>query len=170
MRPKRDALQAIAKSLNISEEYFEGTNLKIDMPITKQSISRYEKGIMRPKRDALQAIAKALNISEEYFEGTNLKIDMPMLRTTSNGKLSEDELQSLEAKLSFWAEQYLAKEKEAGFPTRFKNPIKGTKVSTLEDAIHAADLLREKPPPMASCPKTSCNPLKQNSLFGQSSI
>ena len=112
--------------------------------ITKQSISRYEKGIMRPKRDALQAIAKALNISEAYFDGTNLKIDMPMLRTTSNGKLSEDELQALEAKLSFWAEQYLAKEKEAGFPTRFKNPVKGTKVSTLEDAIHAADLLREK--------------------------
>ena len=69
---------------------------------------------------------------------------MPMLRTTSNGKLSEDELQALEAKLSFWAEQYLTKEKEAGFPTRFKNPVKGTKVSTLEDAIHAADLLREK--------------------------
>lgn len=112
--------------------------------ITKQSISRYEKGIMRPKCDALQAIAKALNISEEYFEGTNLKIDMPMLRTTSNGKLSEEELQALEAKLSFWAEQYLTKEKEAGFPTWFKNPVKGTKVSTLEDAIHAADLLREK--------------------------
>ena len=31
--------------------------------ITKQSISRYEKGIMRPKRDALEALAKALNIS-----------------------------------------------------------------------------------------------------------
>jgi transcriptional regulator with XRE-family HTH domain len=45
--------------------------------ITKQSISRYEKGIMRPKRDALQAIAKALNISEAYFNGTNLKIDVP---------------------------------------------------------------------------------------------
>ena len=73
--------------------------------ITKQSISRYEKGIMRPKRDALQAIAKALNISEAYFDGTNLKIDVPMLRTTSNGKVSEDELQALEAKLSFWAEQ-----------------------------------------------------------------
>lgn len=112
--------------------------------ITKQSISRYEKGIMRPKRGALQAIAKALNISEEYFEGTNLKIDVPMLRTTSNGKLSEDELQALEAKLSFWAEQYLAKEKEAGFSTQFKNPLKGTKISTLEDAIQASSLLREK--------------------------
>ena len=106
--------------------------------ITKQSISRYEKGIMRPKRDALQAIAKALNISEAYFEGINLKIDVPMLRTTSNGKLSEDELQALEAKLSFWAEQYLAKEKEAGFPIQFKNPIKGTRVSTLEDAIQSS--------------------------------
>ena len=47
--------------------------------ITKQSISRYEKGIMRPKRDVLRAIAQALNISEEYFKGTNLKIDIPML-------------------------------------------------------------------------------------------
>ena len=112
--------------------------------ITKQSISRYEKGLMLPKRVAKLAMAKALNISDSYFDGTNLKIDMPMLRTTSNGKLSEGELQALEAKLSFWAEQYLAKEKEAGFPTQFKNPIKDTKVSTLEDAIHAADLLREK--------------------------
>ena len=112
--------------------------------ITKQSISRYEKGIMRPKRDALQAIAKALNISEAYFDGTNIKIDVPMLRTTSNGKVSEDELQALEAKLSFWTEQYLAKEKEAGFPTQFKNPIKGTRISTQEDAIQASSLLREK--------------------------
>lgn len=133
----REARQMMGLSMDKLVERTNGA-------ITKQSISRYEKGIMRPKRDALQAIAKALNISEEYFEGTNLKIDMPMLRTTSNGKLSEEELQALEAKFSFWAEQYLAKEKEAGFPTRFKNPVKGTKVSTLEDAIHAADLLREK--------------------------
>lgn len=133
----REARQMMGLSMDKLVERTNGA-------ITKQSISRYEKGIMRPKRDALQAIAKALNISEEYFEGTNLKIDMPMLRTTSNGKLSEDELQALEAKLSFWAEQYLAKEKEAGFPTRFKNPIKGTGISTQEDAIHAADFLREK--------------------------
>ena len=112
--------------------------------ITKQSISRYEKGLMLPKRVAKLAMAKALNISDSYFDGTNLKIDMPMLRTTSNGKLSEDELQALEAKLSFWAEQYLTKEKDAGFPTQFQNPIKDTKVSTLEDAIQASILLREK--------------------------
>ena len=112
--------------------------------ITKQSISRYEKGLMLPKRVAKLALAKALNISDSYFDGTNISIDMPMLRTTSGGKLSEGELQALEAKLSFWAEQYLVKEKEAGFPTQFQNPIKDTKVSTLEDAIQASILLREK--------------------------
>lgn len=123
--------------------------------ITKQSISRYEKGLMLPKRVAKLAMAKALNISDSYFDGTNISIDVPMLRTTSNGKLSEDELQALEAKLSFWAEQYLAKERliycqsssheEKYFKNiLFKNPIKGTKVSTLEDAIHAADLLRKR--------------------------
>ena len=112
--------------------------------ITKQSISRYEKGLMLPKRVAKLAIAKALNISDSYFDASNISIDMPMLSTTSNGKLSEDELQALEAKLSFWAEQYFIKEKEAGFPTQFQNPIKDTKVSTLEDAILASILLREK--------------------------
>ena len=112
--------------------------------ITKQSISRYEKGLMLPKRVAKLAIAKALNISDSYFDASNISIDMPMLRTTSNGKLSEDELQALEAKLSFWAEQYFIKEKEAGFPTQFQNPIKDTKVSTLEDAIQASIFLREK--------------------------
>ena len=71
----REARQMMGLSMDKLVERTSGA-------ITKQSISRYEKGIMRPKRDALQAIAKALNISEEYFEGTNLKIDMPMPHTT----------------------------------------------------------------------------------------
>ncbi len=112
--------------------------------ITKQSISRYEKGIMHPKRDAMMALTRALGISEAYFNGTNLKIDVPMLRTTSNGKLSDEELQTIEAQLSFWTERYLAKERKAGMASRFVNPIKGMAVSTMEDVMQAADLLRNQ--------------------------
>lgn len=111
--------------------------------VTKQSISRYEKGIMRPKRDALQALAKALNISEGYFKGTNVHIDMPMLRTSANSKLTDEQLTHIEARLSFWTEQYLNKEQEAGFHTNFENPLSDISISTIDDAIHAADLLRE---------------------------
>ena len=112
--------------------------------ITKQSISRYEKGIMHPKRDALRALAQALNISEEYFKEDNLKIDMPMLRTASNGRLNDEQLKSIEAKLAFWSEQYLAKEREANYHTSFENPIKGITVLSMEDAIQAADHLRQQ--------------------------
>lgn len=112
--------------------------------ITKQSISRYEKGIMHPKRDAMMALVHALHISEAYFKGTNLRIDVPMLRTTSDGKLSDEEAQTIEAQLSFWTEQYLTKEQKVGIASRFMNPIKGMAVSTVEDAIQAANLLREK--------------------------
>ena len=110
--------------------------------ITKQSISRYEKGIMRPKREAQRALAQALHISEAYLEGTNVKIDIPMLRTTSNGNLNEEQLASIEAKLSFWTEQYLTKEREANYHASFENPLVGTTVLSMEDAIHAADQLR----------------------------
>lgn len=112
--------------------------------ITKQSISRYEKGVMHPKQDALQALSQALHISVEYLNGNNIKIDMPMLRTASNNRLSEIELTAIEAKLSFWVEQYITKEQEAGYLTPFENPLKGTKVTTMEDAIQSADLLRKQ--------------------------
>ena len=112
--------------------------------ITKQSISRYEKSIMHPKHDALQALAHALHISVEYFKGKNIRINIPMLRTTSNGKLTDEELISIEAKLSFWAEQYLTKENEANYHTYFENPLAGTAVLSMEDAIQAADHLRQQ--------------------------
>lgn len=112
--------------------------------ITKQSISRYEKGVMHPKRDVMMALANALCISEVYFKGNNIKLDLPMLRTTSNKKLSEEELQAIEAQFSFWTEQYITKEQKVDMASRFVNPIKGLEVSTMEDAIQAANLLREK--------------------------
>lgn len=112
--------------------------------ITKQSISRYERGIMHPKHKAQASLAKALNISMDYFNGTSLKIDLPMLRTTSGNQLTEEELVALEAKISFWAEQYLDKEKKAGISTSFTNPIPKTPVSELEDITRMANFLRQK--------------------------
>ena len=79
-----------------------------DFVVTKQSLSRYERGVMRPHANVLSALAKALDISEEYFLGTNLNINIPMLRTTSGGKLQEDVLTAIEARLSFWTKRLIA--------------------------------------------------------------
>lgn len=112
--------------------------------ITKQSISRYEKGVMRPKRDALNALAEALSISEGYFYGESLKLDFPMLRDTSGKQVPTDVLLSMEARLACWAEQLFAKEKASHCHTKFCAPLSDVCVSTLSDVIRAAELLRER--------------------------
>lgn len=111
--------------------------------ITKQSISRYEKGVMHPRSDALTSLAKALNISVSYFLGNNIQIDTPMLRITSCNKLSESDLARLEARISYWVEQYLEKERMAARQICFVNPITNMIVSNIEEASAAADALRE---------------------------
>ena len=65
-----------------------------------------------------------------------------MLRTTSGGKLQEDVLTAIEARLAYWTERLLAKERAVGISGEFRNPIEDFQVSSLEDAIQAADLLR----------------------------
>jgi len=57
--------------------------------------------------------------------------------------LSEEDLQQLEAMLSYWAERYLLMEKKVGLKSDFSNPLAGITVSTLDDIILAADRLRE---------------------------
>ena len=56
----REARQMMGLSMDKLVERTNGA-------ITKQSISRYEKGIMRPKRDALQAIVKAPQYQRGIF-------------------------------------------------------------------------------------------------------
>ena len=117
---------------------------KMGYAITKQSLSRYEAGIMKPKSDVLATLAAALDISTAYFEGTSMVLDVPMLRSSSNTTLSEEELVEIEALLSFKAEQYLRTERQIGMQAHFNNPLEGVCVSNLEEVIEAADLLREQ--------------------------
>ena len=117
---------------------------KMGYASTKQSLSRYEAGIMKPKSDVLATLASALDISMAYFEGTSMVLDVPMLRSSSNTSLSEEELVEIEALLSFKAEQYLRTERQIGMQAHFNNPLEGVCVSNLEEVIEAADLLREQ--------------------------
>ncbi len=114
--------------------------------VSKQSISKYERGMMYPKRDARTAIAKALRISEEYFTGNSLMIDVPQLRTSINGKgeFTEENQKEIEARLAYWVEQYLTNEKAAGIVPCFVNPIADIVVTSMSDAVCAAERLRER--------------------------
>lgn len=112
--------------------------------VSRQSIFRYETGAMNPRPSVCRSLVKALGISEEYLLGTSISLDKPMLRSTAGDSLTDDDLERLEARLSFWVERYLAKESEIGYRSDFSNPIKELVVSSEDDASMAADLLRER--------------------------
>lgn len=133
----REARQMMDLSMDKLSEMTDGA-------MTKQSISRYEKRIMKPKRHTLQALAKALDVSIDYFLGTNLNISIPQLRMSSESPLTEEEVLTFEAKLSYWAERYITKEGKAGMSFCFKNPLENLVISTAEDAMAAAATLRQR--------------------------
>lgn len=72
-----------------------------NLRVTRQSIYNYERGVMQPKPDMVKAFAETLGVSESYFYGESTKSDMPMLRSTGDDLLSEEDLQQLEAMLSY---------------------------------------------------------------------
>ena len=110
--------------------------------VTKQSISKYEKGIMFPRINTLSVLAKALNISIGYFSGQGMHIDTPMLRNAFKDSLPQEDNERLVAMLSFWSEQYVETEKRAGMEAPFVNPIVDIVVETLDEACAVADHLR----------------------------
>lgn len=115
---------------------------KTSRKVTKQSISKYEKGQMMPKMDTLAVLSSALGISIDYFYGKNLSIDIPMLRSAFKNGVSSGELVRIEAMLAYWAEQYIVAEMKAEMLTHFVNPLRNKVVSSLNDVCEAADSLR----------------------------
>lgn len=111
--------------------------------ITKQSISKYETGLMQPKEQTLFILARSLDISVDYLKGKGVSIDLPMLRRTCNEVLSTEQTRAIEAQLAFWAEQYLRTERELYMVPHFVNPLKHMDVSDSKSIARAAYALRQ---------------------------
>ena len=116
---------------------------KAKLQVTRQSIFNYERGVMQPKPATVKIFADTFGVSEFYFYGTSTTVDVPMLRSGSDGLLTEEELYELETKVCFLAERYMLTEEKADVMPEFYNPMSHITVSTLDDAIMAANRLRE---------------------------
>lgn len=121
----------------------EQLSLLTNKTITKQSISRYEKGLMKPKPDTLRSLSLALDISADYFEGEGIHLDVPMLRMALHSAMTLEDAQ-LEAQICYWAEHYLVQEQKLDWASTFHNPLGGTIIHTKEDAEEAALELRRQ--------------------------
>lgn len=110
--------------------------------ISKQSISKYERGKIMPNSTTLLAISKALQLPIDYFFRENIPISplnfridkhIPAHSSSQLAALAQDKI-----------ERYLIIEDLLSINYKFKNPLYRCKVETLEDVEKAGEMLRQK--------------------------
>jgi len=108
--------------------------------VTKQSISKYEKGLMRPDSEVMQALADALDLSVDSLLSPS-RVDIAGLVSVNDGV-------RLGARLSERAALMLGNYLELlaifGGYESFSNPLEGLRVSDDASAGECADMLRER--------------------------
>jgi Zn-dependent peptidase ImmA (M78 family)/DNA-binding XRE family transcriptional regulator len=110
--------------------------------IKKQSISKYEKGLMLPSSENLIALADALEVPVDYFFKTNT-IRIENLAFRKKAKLKNKEYQSLVEKTRDFIEKYLEIESILNIKSSFHNPISDHFIESKDDIETAAAILRK---------------------------
>jgi len=110
--------------------------------VTKQSISKYEKGIMKPSSDVLIRLASSLGVKPEYFF-RHTTIELSRMQFRKRAKLPIKIIESLKQRVLDFLERYIELESILGIQEKFLNPLSNFSLDTLQDVENAALKLRD---------------------------
>jgi len=113
----------------------------LENKVTKQSLNKYEQGLMKPTSEVLLALSKVLNVNPDYFLKKDL-IALGKIYFRKKTTLSKNIEQSIIEKAKDYVERYLELENLLGISTNFKNPLKGKVIKDRIDVEKAANKLR----------------------------
>lgn len=112
--------------------------------ITKQSLNKYEQGLMKPEGTTLGLLAKALELTTDYFYRPN-RLQLGQVEFRKKAKLTAKETDSIKEKIRDYLERYLEVEGLLNFQHHFNSPFKDDKgrlskkkVATYDDVEDAA--------------------------------
>ena len=111
--------------------------------IKKQSISKYEKGLMLPSSENLIALAGVLKVPVDYFFKVST-IQLENLAFRKKAKLKNKEYQSIVEKTRDFIERYLEIESILNIKSSFKNPLSDNYIASKNDIENAVIELRKK--------------------------
>ncbi len=114
----------------------------MDGRIKKQSISKYEKGIMLPSSENLIVLANVLKVPVDYFFKNNM-IQLGSLAFRKKAKLKNKEYHSIVEKTRDFIEKYLEIESILGIESSFNNPVSNDLIESRNDVEQAVKDLRE---------------------------
>lgn len=111
--------------------------------VTKQAISKYERGLMQPSTVVMDALCKLYGASPDFLLGRK-----PVLVSGFSFRSKDTVPKKVEERIisevKLWMEHYLSLENLLGATTLFKNPLPGFKITDFDDIEKAALQVRRK--------------------------
>lgn len=111
--------------------------------VTKQAISKYEKGKINPASDVLLALAKALDVKVDYFFRSS-EIAISGIEFRKRSRLTKTEEDRIRYRTMEFIRKYLEIEEILDVEASFKNPVAKNHIENDEDIERAAMDIRKK--------------------------
>lgn len=115
---------------------------QLEVPLSKQSLSKYEAGQSVPDISSILDIGKALKVPQEYFYRTN-SIELGNLSFRKLSKLSVKDQDIVVYRTRDFLERYLELEDILGIDSHFVNPVLRYPIQSLKDLEPIAERLRK---------------------------
>ena len=124
----------------------QGLADKLDNLVSKQSLNKYEQGVMKPDSEVLIALANSLNVSIDYFYSMpSVKVEFESIDFRKySSKLSKTEEASVIEKAKDCFERYFELEDILQLNEKYDYFTFDKEIKTAEDAEDAAKKLREE--------------------------
>ncbi len=116
---------------------------KTDNAISKQAISKYEKGVMQPSFENLQAISRALNTRVDYFLRDST-LDLGEIKYRKQTKLPKKKQNEITERTRDFLERYLETELLLNLNQEVSVPNRNIKVNSEDDVEVVTNQLRYK--------------------------
>jgi Zn-dependent peptidase ImmA (M78 family)/DNA-binding XRE family transcriptional regulator len=111
--------------------------------VTKQAISKYEKGLINPSSEVLIDLAGALDVKVDYFFRPS-RIAIAGLEFRKRSRLTKKAEEQIKYKTLDFLQKYLEVEDILNIQTPFINPVSQSQIKKQEDIEAAAMEIREK--------------------------
>ncbi|MEP3386855.1 MAG: XRE family transcriptional regulator, partial [Reichenbachiella sp.] len=110
--------------------------------VSKNAISKYEKGLMMADGKVIISLANALNVKPDYFLRP-FTIEIERVEFRKKSKLSVKKVDSIKQKVTDVVERYLEVEQFLSIESSFENPISSFKITNGEEVENAVNRLLE---------------------------
>lgn len=117
--------------------------LKAGAVVSKQAISKYEKGLINPGSEVLLALAATLNVKADYFFRSS-KVTITGLEFRKRSRLTKKAEEQIKYQAIDFLQKYLELENILNIEPGFDNPISNNRIKDHDDIERATLEIREK--------------------------